>query len=486
MTSVFANKRVLKKCLLAIAICAVLILLFYWASGERLFYEQWSSKVPDAQEQITVLQDGSEVSFDIEETCDLLESVSIYIGTIDDKSRGSLIVDVSVPGKGPIASLNTPLKKLTEYSYYSFELNEPFDAADVKKFTITITTKGVSEKQNLSLWSNNSFTTGKYTLSDMNDNYFLLNGKKESGKVCSYISGRNNYLIGRIFWPCAIALLVLFAIYVFNFSARFLAGKESKDTGLYVTCQRYKFLMRQLVSRDFKKKYKRSILGFGWTLLNPLLTMMVQYVVFSTIFKSSIDNFVTYLLTGIVLMGFCTESIGLGLSSIIDNAHLINKVYMPKEIYPLSRVISSVINLLLAMIPLLAVAFISGAPISKALLLLPIDLMLLLLFCYGMVLILSTSMAFFSDTLFLWNVLSTLWMYLTPIFYPVDIIPAQFLTVYKMNPMYQFITFMRTILIDGQAPTPGNYLGCIISAAVVLILGRYVFKKNEDKFILYL
>ena len=486
MTSVFANKRVLKKCLLAIAICAALILLFYWASGERLYYEQWSSKVPDAQEQIAVLHDGSKVSFDIDEKCDRLESVSIYIGTIDDKSTGSVIVDISAPGKGPIARVNAPLAKLSEYSYYTFNLRKPYNAAGVEKFRILVTTDGVTEKQNLSLWSNNSFTTGKYTLSDMNDTAYYLDGKKASGKVCAYISGRNYYLIGRIFWPSAIALFILFVVFVFNFSSRFLAGKEAWDIGLYITCMRYKFLMRQLVGRDFKKKYKRSILGFGWTILNPLLTMMVQYVVFSTIFKTSIDNFVTYLLTGIVLMGFCTESIGLGLSSIIDNAHLINKVYMPKEIYPLSRVISSTINLLLAMIPLLAVAFLSGAPVSKALLLLPIDLVLLLLFCYGMVLILSTSMAFFSDTMFLWNVLSTLWMYLTPIFYPIDIIPDQFLTVYKMNPMYQFITFMRTILIDGQAPTPGNYLGCIISAAVVLIIGRYVFKKNEDKFILYL
>ena len=486
MKNVFSNTRVLKKCLIASAICALLILLFYWASGSRLFYEEWSSDEPDAQEQITVIHDGSEVTFDMDKVCDELHSVSVYIGTVDDKSTGTMIVNVATPGSEPIAQISKPVSELEEYTFATFELDKPYNSKDLDKLKITITTDGVTEKQNISLWSNNSFSAGKYTLSDMNDHSYLLDGKKQSGKVCAYISGRNYYLLGKIFWPCAAVLFLIFTIYVFSMAGRFIDGKESLGGKAYVNYKRYNFLMRQLVGRDFKKKYKRSVLGFGWTILNPLLTMLVQYVVFSTLFKTSIDNFVTYLLTGIVLMGFCTESIGLGLSSIIDNAHLINKVYMPKEIYPLSRVISSTINLLLAMVPLLAVALCSGAPISKAMLLIPIDLMLLLLFCYGMVLILSTSMAFFSDTMFLWNVLSTLWMYLTPIFYPVSIIPEQFLTIYKMNPMYQFITFMRTILIEGQAPSPGNYLGCIISAAVVIIIGRYVFKKNEDKFILYL
>lgn len=469
------------------AVVAALILLFYWASGDRLYYEEWHSDVPDAQEQIAVLHDGGEVGFIVEKPGDELRSVSLYVGPVADSSEGEIHVEVALPDGQVIDSMSAPLSNMIANSYYTFEMDKAFRVEKGTEFVrVTITAEGIKEEQNVTLWASNSFTTGKYTLADMNDNEYTLDGQKGKGKVCAYVSGRNYYLLGRIFWPCSILLFVLVTIFVFAEANKFLNNKDSLAIRGYVTVNRYKFLMRQLVSRDFKKKYKRSVLGFGWTILNPLLTMLVQYVVFATLFRSSIDNFITYLLTGIVLMNFFSESIGLGLSSILDNAHLINKVYMPKEIYPLSRVISSVINLALAMVPLLVVAICAGSPISKAMLLIPIDLLLLLMFCYGMVLILSTSMALFSDTLFLWNVLSTLWMYMTPIFYPVSIIPAQFLTVYKMNPMYQYITFMRSILIYGEAPTPSNYLGCIVSAVVVLAIGRYVFKKNEDKFILYL
>lgn len=482
---VFSDKRILKICLLAILIFALAILLFYWASGDRLYFEEWSSEVPEAQEMVSNISDGSTVSFEFPVTCDELYSISLYIGTATDRSSGTLIVNLRTADGDPVSEFRTPVSEVEEYSYFTLRFGEPVDLKG-KKLKVTVSSEGIKKEQNISLWSYTSFTTGKYSMKDMNNNEYVIDGQTRQGKVCAYISGRNYYLIGKIFWPSAAVLFILFSCYVFSFANRYLEGKDSPDIRLLITAQRYEFLMRQLVGRDFKKKYKRSVLGFGWTILNPFLTMMVQYVVFAKIFKSSVDNFITYLLTGIVLMNFCSESIGLGLSSIVDNAHLINKVYMPKEIYPLSRVISSVINLVLAMIPLIVVAIVSGSPVSRSMLLIPIDLIFLLLFCYGMVLILSTSNALFRDTLFLWTVVSSLWTYMTPIFYPVSIIPVRFLWLYKLNPMYQYITFMRSILIYGEAPAPSNYLGCIMSAMVVFLIGRYVFKKNEDKFILYL
>ena len=483
---VLSNKRLLNKCILASCVFAILILVFYWASGDRLYYEEWNSAVPDAQELITNIHDGSKLEFDLTDSCDDLYALFLYVGSIGDSSHGSIVVQIKNEDGKIVKSFKEQLKNIEEYSYHCFRFDEPYKMDKKTKCTAVITTEDISEEQNVSLWLNNSFSTGKYALSDMNQNTFKLDGKEYNGKVCHYISGRNYFLLGKIFWPAAGIVFASFVAYVFHLADCFLKGKKSFGVEAYVTFNRYKFLMKQLVSRDFKKKYKRSVLGFGWTILNPLLMMSVQYLIFSTLFKSSIENFITYLLTGIVLMNFFTESVGLGLTSIIDNAHLINKVYMPKGIYPLSRVLSSTVNLLLAMIPLLLVAVIAGSPVSKAMLLIPIGLFFLILFCFGMVLLLSTSMALFKDTFFIWNVLSTLWMYMTPIFYPIEIIPQQFLGIYKLNPMYQFITFMRTILISGQAPTPMNYLGCIVSAVVILLIGNYVFKKNEDKFILYL
>lgn len=244
--------------------------------------------------------------------------------------------------------------------------------------------------------------------------------------------------------------------------------------------------MRQLVARDFKTKYKRSVLGVLWSFLNPLLTMMVQYIVFSTLFKSDIPNFRLYLLSGIVCFNFFSEATTMGLQSIVGNAALITKVYVPKYIYPVSRVFSSTINLLLSLIPLLAVMLLTGTPVRPAILLLPFGLLCLVTFCIGMGFILSAMMVFFRDTQFLWGVVSMLWMYATPIFYPESIIPAQYMVIYKCNPMYHIIRFVRIILIDGVSPEPKAYALCLIASFVPLVLGAVVFKKNQDKFILNL
>ena len=130
-------------------------------------------------------------------------------------------------------------------------------------------------------------------------------------------------------------------------------GRTCLGLKLVHAFSRYRFLIQQLVSRDFKTKYKRSVLGIVWSFLNPLLTMLVQYVVFSTIFKSDIPNFPVYLLTGIVLFNFFSEACSMGITSILGNASLITKVYVPKYIYPVTRVLSSGINMLFSLVPLL-------------------------------------------------------------------------------------------------------------------------------------
>ena len=146
--------------------------------------------------------------------------------------------------------------------------------------------------------------------------------------------------------------------------------------------------------------------------------MTVQYIVFSTIFKTDIPNFAVYLLIGIVFFNFFSESTNMGLMAIVGNASLITKVYIPKYIFPVSRVLSSSINLLISMVPMLIVVMITSTRITKAILLLPFSIACTIVFCIGMSFILSSAMVDFRDTQFLWSVVSMLWMYATPIFYP--------------------------------------------------------------------
>lgn len=249
---------------------------------------------------------------------------------------------------------------------------------------------------------------------------------------------------------------------------------------------RYGFLLEQLVSRNFNTKYRQSVLGVLWSFLNPLLTMAVQYIVFSQLFRSDIEHFPVYLLSGIILFGFFTECVSLGMDSIVMNGPLITKVAMPKIIFPLSRSLSSLINLVISLVPLLVIMMLSGAPITPALLLVPAVIVLLFLFALGMTLILCTLNVFFRDVRFLWSVVSLLWTYATPIFYPIGIIPEGWRVLFQCNPMYQFIDCLRTITISGAVPGLAQWGACLLCALLPLALGLLIFRKNEDKFVFHL
>jgi ABC-2 type transport system permease protein len=172
--------------------------------------------------------------------------------------------------------------------------------------------------------------------------------------------------------------------------------------------------------------------------------------------------------------------------SIVMNGPLITKVAMPKVIFPLSRSLSSLINLVISLVPLLAIMLISGAPFTPALLLAPAVIALLFLFALGMTLLLCTMNVFFRDVRFLWSVVSLLWTYATPIFYPITIIPEGWRVLFMCNPMYQFINCLRTITIGGAFPAWTQWGACLLCAVVPLGIGWMAFRKNEDKFVFHL
>ncbi|MTK14010.1 MAG: ABC transporter permease, partial [Clostridiaceae bacterium] len=193
-----------------------------------------------------------------------------------------------------------------------------------------------------------------------------------------------------------------------------------------------------------------------------------------------------YLLIGVVMFNYFSEVCGMSLSSIISNAGLITKVYIPKYIYPLSKVLSSTVNLAISLLPLIGVMIISGVPFSKSFFLVPFALVCLMIFCFGLGMLLSASMVYFRDTQFLWGVVSMLWMYATPIFYPENILPNQFKFVLDYNPIYYFIKFVRTCILQGISPEPLLYIQCFLFSFGMLIVGAVIFKKSQDKFILNL
>ena len=292
-------------------------------------------------------------------------------------------------------------------------------------------------------------------------------------------------------------ILALIGAYCVYMVKRDEKGLTSKGGAFVQTIAKYEFLMEQLIGRDFKIKYKRSVLGIFWSFLNPLLMMIVQYVVFSRLLgvrAGGIDHYAIYLLCGIVMFQGFNDSCNQAMRAITSNASLITKVYVPKAIYPVTKVLSSSINLVLSMVPLILVTLFyglfNGLYLHWSVLLLPLALIFLIAFTVGMGFLLSSLMVFFHDVEFLWGVISTMWMYATPIIYSTSLLEkngAEWLArLMQFNPMYHYVTFLRTLIIDGCSPAFSEYLVCILFAAGMLAIGGYVFHKTEDQFVLYI
>lgn len=253
----------------------------------------------------------------------------------------------------------------------------------------------------------------------------------------------------------------------------------------YITMiKKYWFLIEQLVLRDFKTKYKRSVLGVFWSFLNPMLLMCIQYAVFVNLFRFEIENYAIYLLSGIIFFSFFSEATTQAMSSIIMNAPLITKVYVPKYIFPITKVFSSTINLLVSTIPLIIVMFFTGLGVTYSILFLPFGILCMILFSIGVSFILASAMVFFRDTQFLWSVLITAWMYATPIIYPETILTSKVMFLMKFNPLYHFIRFNRIILLQGVSPEPRAFVFCAVFALGTLLVGGCIFKKAQDQFVL--
>jgi len=314
----------------------------------------------------------------------------------------------------------------------------------------------------------------------------LLNGLPAEGTLCLGAYGTDYIWTGLHYWKFTAAglLLLLAALAVISFRSR--TGRHSYVLNALAALQKYSFLIRQLVARDFKIKYKRSVLGVLWSFLHPLLVMSVQYVVFSTIFKGDVPNFAVYLLIGVVSFNFFSEACGMALGAILGNYSLITKVYVPKYIYPLTRVMSSVVNLSISLIPLALVSLLTGVRFHKSVILSLYFFGCLIIFSLGLGLLLSASMVFFRDTQFLWGVLSMIWMYATPIFYPETILPDNFKVILRINPLYYFLKNLRMCILSGLSPEPFAYFQCLMMALGMLLVGALVFKKTQDKFVLYM
>lgn len=255
--------------------------------------------------------------------------------------------------------------------------------------------------------------------------------------------------------------------------------------GSFEGLKKYIPLLYELVIRDIKVRYRRSVLGMFWTVLNPLMMMGVMTIVFSQLFQSNIENFAMYYLSGYVLYSFVNDSTTAALFSVVYNATLMKKIYIPKYMFPISKVASSLVNLMFSFVAMFIVMIFTRTSVQVTILLLPVIVLYVVLFSTGLGLILSTIYVFFRDCGHLYGVIMLVWLYLTPLFYPEEILPATLRKFLVFNPLYHFVNYFRDILLRGVCPDVKQNMICLGMAVISLVLGLWIFYKKQDKFILY-
>ena len=248
--------------------------------------------------------------------------------------------------------------------------------------------------------------------------------------------------------------------------------------------KKFKPLLGELVARDVKIKYRRSVLGVLWTLLNPLCMMIILSLVFSNIFKFDVENYSLYILSGQVVFNFFSGATTDAMSSIISNGPLIKKVYVPKYLFVLSRIISSFINLLASFTALLLVMIATRAELHWKVVLVVIPLILVVVFSLGVGLVLAAITVKFRDVMHLYSVFTTALMYLTPVIYPMSILPNWLYKLVMLNPLTNMLMMFRDVMINNNIFDLKSLIIAIIETALMFLIGLYVFYKNQDEFIL--
>lgn len=255
--------------------------------------------------------------------------------------------------------------------------------------------------------------------------------------------------------------------------------------------KRYKYLLYDLVTKDLKTKYRRSALGVLWSVLNPLLMMLVLTAVFSQIIRVDVPGgFALFYLTGYIMFNFVSEASNFALYTITNAAPLIKKVFIPKFVFPLEKCIFSFVNMLFSLIAFVFVfsffAITGKVTPSLTMLMFPLPMLYLFVFCFGLCLVLATLVVFFRDIGHIWGILLTVWMYASPIIYPVDLLPEWLRGLMNFNPLYHYIDYFRSVMVYGVVPSLEENIICILFSLSMLLFGIVVFRKKQDSFVLHI
>ena len=282
-------------------------------------------------------------------------------------------------------------------------------------------------------------------------------------------------IVTRCVFPSVIIIIILTVL---------LLGKQISD---YISVfKKYTALLKNLVTRDLKVKYRRSFLGFLWSVLNPLLMAFIINAVFSHLFRFQVEYFIIYYLLGSVMFNFMTEATIGAMMSVINAGGLIKKVYIPKYVFPMEKCIFAFINMLFSITAIIVMILVVRMPVNSNALLFFVPMLYTAVFSLGIGLILASLTVFFRDIEHLYTVFVSAWIYLTPVIYPEDILSDRLKSFMKFNPMYYYVGYFRSVVMYGEIPSLSMNVVCMAFSLGFLALGLFIFKRFQDRFVLYI
>jgi len=451
-------------------------LVFFLVGGEDVYLKRVHTESINEVDNVGELFDGDSVEETFISNALQLTSIKLKIGTYDRQNTGFLNVQI-LDDSQELGSVQISTASLVNGNN-TIEFDKPIAVEENSRYKLKVTSEGGAAGNAVTVYYGTASSNCVQLVSKSN----VLNNQE----LMCVIYGKVHDPLGIILAYGTIVFLIALGIYLLHMIRSEKKGKRTIGMDVLNAYHRYSFLMQQLVSREFKVRYKRSVLGILWSFVNPMLTMLVQFFVFTLIFKSSIPNYIVYLLIGITFFNFYSEATNGGLLSIIANATLIKKVYVPKYIYPLSQVFSASINFGISLILMFGVSFICGIYPNKFMLLIPFAIISSFVLNIGVSFLLATGMTFFRDVQFMYSVFMTALTYATPMFWDMSMIPDKYTWIFKINPLADIIIFMRNIILNNIYPGTDLVYLMIGIPLIFLMVGLWVFRKNQDNFILYI
>ncbi len=244
---------------------------------------------------------------------------------------------------------------------------------------------------------------------------------------------------------------------------------------------RYRDFLRLLIARTIKSRYKRSVLGVAWTLLNPLVNLVVMSLVFTQIFRYAIPSYAVYLLVGLIVWNFFSQSTAFAMGQLFWGASLLKGVHLPPTIFAVAAIANGLVNVGFSLVPLVVIMAFLGQPFHSTWWFFPVALLVLAIFSLGVALLMSSLAALFVDAVEMYQLLLQAWFFLTPILYPREVISSHFPLILTLNPMYYMVEIVRRPIFEGRLPDAPTTLTAVVLALGALVCGAWVFTRKSDE-----